>query len=118
MEEKVRNSLERNTVKRRSRKKSGRKKQRSRAKERNKHHIIPVSRLKNVSKEEYRDEKNLVEYPINFHDALHTVFGNLITSNGEGSTFLKKISEPGIKWNNRKLEKLRTKIKKGEVFSH
>jgi len=79
------------------------------------HHIIPSSRIdEHFLGEEYKEEENVTFYPQTFGDALHTVFGNLVPNNGEASEFLRAISEPGVRWTNKRLERLRTAIKKGE----
>ena len=79
------------------------------------HHIIPSSRIREYfSQEEYQEEENVTSYPQVFHDAIHTVFGNLVSNSGEAATFLKVISEPGVRWTNKSLERVRAEIKRGK----
>ena len=63
------------------------------------HHIIPQSRGG-------KDENNLVTLPEKFHQALHTMFGNLTPR--ESVRFFEEVIMPGKKWTNAELEQLRT----------
>ncbi len=68
------------------------------------HHIRPQSRGG-------KDGNNLVTLPEKFHQALHTMFGNLTPE--ESVRFIEEVLMPGKKWTNATLEQLRNLIKEG-----
>ena len=73
-----------------------------------KHHVLPRSRCqKRVDK----NNDNIVILPDYFHNAWHTLVGNMTTE--EAIIFFRLVMMPNISWNNKSLAKLRDEIKKG-----
>ena len=69
----------------------------------NVHHVLPKSRGGT-------DEDNTVTWPVDFHAAYHTLFGNLTLE--ESEAMIREMSEPGSSWTWRQIYERRLLHKK------